>query len=146
MTQSLMATSESGSPARILVVDDNSSVARLIAHILSTGGYEVALAANGREAWVKLLEGDYVAVLTDIVMPDMDGLELIKKIRTWNDNIAIVAMSGGGTVATMDFLPTAQAFGANAVFSKPFRAQPLLQIVANVLSARGSAPEVEPAS
>ena len=129
------ATNATAGPRRIVVADDEPGLRLLLAATLSGAGYEVLQASNGLEA-VRLCEGGRVdLLLTDLVMPDHEGLETIRRMRQERPNIPVVAMSGafdGG------FLEVARAMGASAVIQKPFTPDQLLKVVARVIDERAA--------
>jgi CheY-like chemotaxis protein len=119
---------------QILVIDDIDSIRDAICQILESAGYVVKEARNGIEG-VKLFELDPPdLVITDIIMPEKDGIETINDLRALEPETRIIAMSGGGKMVETDFLLAAQAFGARAILRKPFQAQELLHVVAQALA------------
>jgi two-component system cell cycle sensor histidine kinase/response regulator CckA len=122
---------------RIVVADDEPGLRMLLAATLSGAGYEVLQASNGLEA-VRLCEGGHVdLLLTDLVMPEHEGLETIRRMRVERPDIPVVAMSGafdGG------FLEVARAMGAAAVIHKPFTPDQVVKVVARVLDERVTTP------
>ena len=123
----------SSGPQRIVVADDEPGLRLLLAATLSGAGYEVLQASNGLEALRLCETGRVDLLLTDLVMPDHEGLETIRKMRQQQPDIPIVAMSGafdGG------FLEVARAMGASAVLQKPFTPPQVLDVVARVLGER----------
>ena len=125
-------------PRRIVVADDEPGLRLLLVATLSGAGYEVLQAGNGLEA-VRLCEGGKVdLLLTDLVMPDHEGLETIRKMRHDRPDIPVVAMSGafdGG------FLEVAKAMGAAAVIQKPFTPDQVVKVVGRVIEERGAPPK-----
>jgi len=119
--------------ARILVADDEAGVRAFLRAVLEQGGYEVIEAANGKQALEEARAGRVDLVLTDLVMPEQEGIETIQALRKDVAGIGIIAMSGafGG-----EFLEVARKLGAHAVLSKPLRADLLLAKVAEVLKSR----------
>jgi PAS domain S-box-containing protein len=119
--------------ARILVVDDEAGVRSFLRKALEDGGYEVIEAADGRQALQQAAEGHVDLVVTDLVMPEQEGIETIQALRKDGPGIRIIAMSGafGG-----QFLKAAQVLGADAVLAKPVNAELLLAKVAEVLKTR----------
>ena len=105
----------SRSVPRILVVDDDPDIRGVIREFLTPDGYEVRLAANGREAFGILGFEDVDLVLTDL-MPDREGIELIQEIRQRFPAVKTVAMSGA---VFGPYLRAAELLGANATLSKP---------------------------
>ena len=119
--------------ARILVADDEPGVRGFLRAALEQGGYQVTEAANGKQALEEARAGNTDLVITDIVMPEQEGIETIRALRRDMPGIGIIAISGafGG-----QFLKTAQLLGADAVLSKPVNAEVLLAKVAEVLKLR----------
>jgi two-component system response regulator (stage 0 sporulation protein F) len=119
--------------ASILLVDDNDQLRSMIERGLKRAGHEVLPAVNGRSALAILPKVKFDLILTDIVMPDMEGLELIRSIRKMNSAAKIIAMSGGGRGTADDYLTMAKNFGAAATLEKPFDLDTLTRTVAEVL-------------
>jgi DNA-binding response OmpR family regulator len=120
--------------ARILVIDDDEIMNDMIVQLLSEAGYEAEGARDGGRA-LKLLEtGSFDLIVTDIVMPESDGLETILAVRKQNKAIPIIAVSGGGRIGPEQYLLMAREFGADYVFQKPFDAEPFLAAVRACLS------------
>jgi DNA-binding NtrC family response regulator len=120
--------------ARILVVDDDDLLAGLVEQSLLEAGHEVIWAKNGREAMKLYDPASIDLVLTDLIMPDTEGLELIAALRKRNDEVSIIAMSGGGRSGPSGYLPIATHMGAKAVLKKPFSIELLQQTVTEVLA------------
>jgi CheY-like chemotaxis protein len=105
----------------ILVVDDEESIRRVLVRILEPMGARVACAGNGVEALRALEKEEFSVVITDVLMPEMDGIELIPQIKKKRPNIYILAMSGGGHNFMGDYCTKlAASLGADAVIMKPF--------------------------
>jgi CheY-like chemotaxis protein len=121
--------------ATILIVDDEALVRAQIGASLEFDGFRIAEAGNGREAleWLKHDTADIV--LTDILMPSMEGIETIREVRKAYPEIKIIAMSGRVRTDAVDFLEAARQFGADRVLSKPFGRMQLLTLVRELLAA-----------
>jgi redox-sensitive bicupin YhaK (pirin superfamily)/CheY-like chemotaxis protein len=119
--------------ASILVVDDTPALRGLVARVLASAGHSVTQASNGKEALRALQSADFDLVVTDIVMPEMEGLELIRAIRKADPDMKIIGMSGGGRGTPSDYLMLAQNFGAVATLEKPFDSDDLLKAVQSAL-------------
>ena len=104
---------------RILVVDDNASVRTTARALLEAAGFEVVEAESGAAALKTLTTEGVEAVLTDIFMPDTDGIELIHALHRQSPELPIVAMSGGGYDDGKDVLAVARLFGAAQIVQKP---------------------------
>lgn len=114
----------------ILIVDDEKAIRGLISEILTTAGYAIKEAKDGKEALDVLKQFDIDLIITDIVMPDMEGIEFIREVRSkYQQAIKIIAMSGGKIVDAGTYLKIALRMGANAVLEKPFAVEELLNLV-----------------
>ena len=122
--------------ARILVIDDDPTIRALVAGILETQGHSVVDAKDGR-AGVALFGRESVdLVVTDIVMPEQEGIETIGAVRRLNRAVPILAISGSATVGgSGDYLRAAAALGATATLQKPFTADQLAGTIERLLSA-----------
>lgn len=117
----------------ILVIDDEPDLRKLMRMVLERAGYDVALAENGRAAMKLYDERRPVLTITDILMPEKDGIETMREIRRIDADARIIAISGGGRSRYVGFLKAAQQFGAAETLQKPFRPQDLLAAVRRVL-------------
>jgi len=119
--------------ASILLVDDDDTLRNIICTVLNSMGHETLQAKDGKNA-IALSEANNVdLVITDIVMPEKDGLELVTYFKKKEPPIKIIAMSGGGTLGCSSYLGIAKAMGASLTLSKPFRAEELKVAVKNTL-------------
>ncbi|CCG07180.1 response regulator [Pararhodospirillum photometricum] len=125
-----------------LVVDDVAVVRMVITKILKRAGHQALTAETGAEA-LTLAQSHAVDVLiTDIWMPDMDGIELLKQFKTRFPRVGRVAMSGGSPINALDdSLSTAVSAGASVVIMKPVDKNELLLAIDNALAAVGANPE-----
>ena len=114
---------------RVLVVDDNPDLRAFICTALERAGFETAVAGDGECALALQNRQPADVLITDIYMPELDGLELIQQFKARFPRTQIVAMSGGGTVAHADFLHVAAEIGAEAVLRKPFATETLVKTV-----------------
>ena len=106
--------------ARILVIDDDSIMNSMIVQMLKSAGYKTKSADDGKRGLKMLDAHQFDLIVTDIVMPEVEGLEMIQVIRAINKTIPIIAISGGGKNRPEGYLAAAQAFGADYTFQKPF--------------------------
>lgn len=122
--------------ARILLVDDDDAVRDVLRKALVGAGHEVEEAANGALAVAAYRRQPAELVITDLVMPEKDGLEAILELRRFDPAVKIIAMSGGGRSLGPGqlYLESARLFGAIEVLAKPFTASALLSTVAGVLA------------
>ena len=118
----------------ILVIDDDASVREVVSEMLRMEGHDVAIAENGREAIELLGRRRFDLVITDLIMPEKEGIETISEIRRTDQDIPIVAISGGGRLGPGDYLETARYIGADATLAKPFARQELLATVESLLT------------
>lgn len=121
--------------ARLLVTDDDADMRESMRLLLEREGYEVALATNGSHAFELQQRQAADLLITDIFMPETDGLETIERFRSAFPRVRIVAMSGGGVRVTGagSYLQTATAAGADAVLQKPFETRALLDVVRSLV-------------
>jgi CheY-like chemotaxis protein len=121
----------------VLVVDDLADMRKMIRTMLESDGHTVTEARNGRDALDVLRDGHFDIVVTDILMPESDGIELIRAIAS-RANMGIIAISGGGSYmpATIS-LAMAEAMGAGMTLFKPFRKQELLDAVNGLAAELG---------
>jgi DNA-binding NtrC family response regulator len=117
----------------ILIIDDDAAVSRTLSLILARAGHQVPTASRGRKGLALLTDSDFDLVLTDIIMPELDGIEAIRKIRADHPGLRVIAMSGGGQIDKADFLHMAEALGADGVLEKPVRSERLLELVTSVM-------------
>ncbi len=117
---------------RILVVDDDAGVRDVLRSMLEMAGYSVSVAENGKEAMRALRAEGADLILTDLVMPEQEGIETIKALRQEYPGLKVIAMSGafGG-----DYLRIASYLGAHGTLPKPIQMEALLKLVAEVLEA-----------
>jgi DNA-binding response OmpR family regulator len=124
--------------AEILIIEDDRQLRRIVSTTLKEAGFAVLEASNGRIA-LQILEGRRpLLVITDVLMPGMDGIETIREIRRKGSTIKILATSGGGIARRFEFLGVAAEFGANLVLPKPFAIEKLLAAVRRLI------PDAEP--
>jgi CheY-like chemotaxis protein len=120
--------------ASVLVVDDEPEIRTVLRRVLERAGHAVTEAENGRKAVRALSEAPIDLVITDIVMPEQEGMETILQIRRLRPDIKIIAMSGGGRRVSMDFLPLAVRLGADRTFEKPFKPAHVAAAVSELLA------------
>ena len=120
--------------AHVLVIDDNPEICSILQEALEDAGYDVIVAGNGRAGVERYLEGGVDLVITDIFMPEQDGIETILELRRANPDVKIIAMSGGGSVRDFTYLPAARQLGAVHSMAKPFDVHEVLATVRQLLS------------
>ena len=115
--------------ARILLVEDDDQLRTMLKLLLTSSGYEVWEASNGTRVCDMHQQQSFDLVITDLVMPEREGLGVIMELRRRDQNVRIIAMSGEGH----DYLKIAHKLGAQATLSKPFGNQEFLDAVCLVL-------------
>jgi len=119
--------------ARILIVDDEPALRESLAVALHKAGHGVTSVGDGQAALEAAEKLPFEVVITDLIMPNVDGLEAIKRFRKTSEHVRIIAMSGGGRTRQFDVLDYARQFGADEAIAKPFRIAELLGLVRKVL-------------
>jgi DNA-binding NtrC family response regulator len=122
--------------ARILVVDDDPAVRASVARYIRTLGHDVAEAGDGHKAVAAFRAESIDIVLTDINMPDMDGIELLGAVRGEDARVPVIAMSGGGVIPKELLLGSAGMLGAFATITKPLQLDGLRAAIESALEAR----------
>lgn len=112
---------------RILLVDDNLDLRRMVKEALELEGFSVQEAANGCEALELQRRRPFRILVTDIFMPDADGMETIDRFRKEFPDTKIVVISGDARVARRDYLATAKLIGADVALPKPFAPDELIK-------------------
>ena len=126
--------------ARILVIDDEPQIRLLLRMILEEDGHAVVEAANGLAAMQRWQEAPASLVITDILMPDKDGLEVIAELRRRSPQTPIIAISGGSLAMPVRMLDIAGRLGAAYTVDKPFAVETMRQLVSSALAAPCSPP------
>ena len=124
------ASTEIGQP-RLLIVDDEPAVRKVVQRIAEATGFQTTMAENGREAMKLIERTTFAAIVTDIYMPDQDGLELLRQLRGIHPAPTIIAMSGGGRFG-FSALDTATLLGAKHVFTKPFDVTTFIELLQRI--------------
>jgi DNA-binding NtrC family response regulator len=120
---------------KILVIEDDEAIRRMAARILARAGYEVIEAGDGKEG-VRLFRSDLPnLVVTDIFMPEKEGLETIAELAGESPDVRIIAISGGGNLGILNPLPMAEKLRAARSLTKPFGRNDLLQAVVDLIGA-----------
>jgi CheY-like chemotaxis protein len=119
----------------VLVVEDNALLRDTLLATLASRGLTVRGASNGRKALQAMQTCRPRVMVTDIYMPEMEGLELIRLTRTMWADLKIIAMTGGSAVFG-NYLPEARRFGADAVLQKPFVRSDLAEMVSAMVAGK----------
>lgn len=120
--------------SRILVVEDDYAFRSIIRDAVEEAGHEAAEADNGNTAMERVREEAIDLVITDIVMPEREGLETIRDLKRDFPEIPVIAISGGGAIDGETYLDLAKRFGADKIFCKPFDLGELMGAVEELLS------------
>lgn len=105
---------------KVIIVEDDSLYRNLIEKIMSKNGHEVHAYANGDEAIKAIRSSHFDLLVTDMVMPGTEGIELIAEIKGCCPTVKVLAVSGGGNVGRSTYLSLAKTHGADAILEKPF--------------------------
>ena len=119
--------------ANILVIDDDATIQLVFSQFLTSLGHEITQAENGKKGMSMIQETRPDLVITDIMMPEMDGLEILMQLRNRNVSVPVIAISGGMRSLPVNFLQQAKLFGARYVFEKPVPLEVLRNAVTELL-------------
>lgn len=117
----------------ILIIDDEESITYMLKRLFERKGYNVLTACDGIEGIRTFKNNPIDLVITDIIMPEKEGVEVIFELQRANAKCKIIAVSGGGYLNPQDYLSTAEEIGVSATFSKPFDTQALLAKVQELI-------------
>lgn len=123
----------------VLIIDDQPEIRRLVRQLLESAGHTVREAANGVEGLTVLKTEPADVIITDLFMPEMDGIEILTELRRQNIHVPVIAISGGGQFGHLDLLRTARRMGAFRALTKPFALRDLLDAVREALAAGAAA-------
>ncbi|MCD4750789.1 MAG: response regulator [Thermoanaerobaculales bacterium] len=121
---------------QILVIDDDDVIRASLCEMLRLSGFEVRTAENGHVGMNLFAQAPADLVITDIVMPEKEGLETIVELRRLCPKVKIIAISGGLTGPAKGYLAAARGLGADRVLSKPFTLQDLLKLMKELLGQK----------
>lgn len=119
--------------ARILIIDDEEPVRLYLRSILEREGYKVIEACDGKSGLQLYRQDPADLIITDIFMPEKEGLGTIRELKRDYPGVKIIAISGGGKTSNLDFLPMAKKLGALRALNKPFTKQEILDTVKELL-------------
>lgn len=117
----------------VLIIEDDYNILLMIKRMLEPFGFEISLASNGQEGLEMFHKLDVDLVITDIIMPEKEGLEIIREMRRVRPDLKIIAMSGGGKISADNYLETARIFGASKILEKPFTRNQIVSAVQDIL-------------
>ena len=119
----------------ILIIDDDTFLRETMCELLKQRKHIVSTAANGSEGLDILKMNSFDLVITDILMPEKDGIEIINEIKMFYPKTKILAMSAGGRISSVDYLNIAKHFGAEGILAKPFSANALFEKITEITQA-----------
>jgi DNA-binding response OmpR family regulator len=119
--------------AGILIVEDDKDLREMLKSSLLKRKYTVLEASNGKEAFLRFKPSVVDLIITDIIMPEEDGLKVIMQLRELKPEVKIIAISGGGKAGPGNYLNLARALGADEIFTKPFSITNLLSRIDRIL-------------
>jgi YesN/AraC family two-component response regulator len=119
--------------AKVLIIDDESAIAMMLQRLVDKAGHTSKIASNGNEGMAIFDEFLPDLLITDIVMPEKEGLEIIFELRRRNPDLKIIAISGGGRFQYEGYLNSAKHLGANLVCQKPLDIKLLMNSITELL-------------
>ncbi len=120
--------------AKILIIDDEEPIRKMLRMLFEKNAFEVFEACNGHHGITVFKEHDPDLVVTDLLMPEKEGLETIREIKKSNPDVRIIAISGGGVVHPEMYLELAGKLGADYSFAKPMDTEELVSTIKNLLA------------
>lgn len=118
----------------ILIIDDELNILIMLKKMLTRSGYKVNIASDGKEGLGLFKAEPPDLVITDIIMPEKEGLETIREMKMNRPDLKIIAMSGGGKISADSYLDVAAMFGADKVIEKPFSQRDMLSLVNELMA------------
>ena len=131
-----MTKYEIDSYPRILVIDDDPSMRKILRRLLEFDNFEVVEAENGKIGLELEANIPIDLVITDILMPEVDGLEVIIALKKKNPKLKLIAISGAGFFSEQDYLTWAAKLGADCTFAKPFNLREFLAVIYDLLGKK----------
>ncbi len=122
--------------ATILIVDDDPALRKIVRQMVESAGHAVIEADNGRAALHAFRTQNPEIVISDIVMPQKDGIEMIAELRRESPTVRVVAISGGGRTRNLDVLRLAERAGADVVLAKPFARAELIDAIERAMARK----------
>jgi len=122
--------------AKIIVIDDEPYILLMLKKMLEKEGHDVDMATNGFEGLELYHKNGADIIITDIVMPEKEGLETIMNLKEENPDLKIIAISGGGRVDSREYLHSARLLGAEKIFQKPFKKDEIIRAVNELLGGK----------
>ncbi|MBT7710593.1 MAG: response regulator [Deltaproteobacteria bacterium] len=122
----------------VLLIEDDDDFRNLLKIVMENADYAVTEASNGLEGCRIFQKDFHKLVITDIFMPDKEGIETILEIRSVDPDVKIMAISGGGQSGSIDMLSFARDLGADAIMTKPIDLKDLMRKVAGLIGKESS--------
>ena len=119
--------------ARVLIIEDDDQIRRMLRSILEENNHEAIEAHDGYEGMKLFRESGADLIITDILMPEKEGIQTIMELRDDFPGVKIIAISGGGTVGPDTYLTMARELGADRVLAKPFAMNQLTELLDELL-------------
>jgi DNA-binding response OmpR family regulator len=119
--------------ANILLVEDEEQLRLMLRDVLESAGHEVRVAENGKIAMNAFAVRSAELVITDLIMPEKEGLEIIRELKRDYSDVKIIAISGGGRNNADDYLELAKRFGADHILAKPFSNREFLDVIEKLM-------------
>ena len=119
--------------ANILIIDDDNQFRTMLRKMLERNGYEVIEASDGKEGIKLYRKNPTDLIITDLIMPEKDGIETIQELKKDFSDIKIIAISGGGRLGPQDYLHLAKMLGAQRTLTKPIELPELLKTIKELL-------------
>jgi DNA-binding response OmpR family regulator len=119
---------------KIVLIDDDNDLRDMVKHLLEREEYQVYATGDGNLGIKYVREEKPALLITDILMPDKEGLEIINELRQSGSDLKILAVSGGGVIGASNCLSLANGLGADKVLPKPFHNAELLKAVRELIS------------
>lgn len=117
----------------ILIIDDDNQFRTMLRKMVERNGYEVVEASDGKEGIKLYRKNPTDLIITDLIMPDKDGIETIQELRKDFPDVKIIAISGGGRLGPHDYLHLAKMLGAQRTLTKPIELDELLKAIEELL-------------
>ena len=118
---------------KVLIIDDEQAIRHMVKRLVEKAGYAVEVASDGEEGLALIENNSFDLIITDIIMPKREGLEVITSVRKSQPNVKIIAMSGGGRFTPEGYLKSAQILGADKTFTKPFNHREMLSAIEELM-------------
>jgi DNA-binding response OmpR family regulator len=118
---------------RLLLIDDDATLRRAMRIFLEKSGFEIVEASDGRAGLAAFAAQPAALVVTDLIMPEVEGVETIRALRKLSGTVPIIAISGRGSGGSADYLDDVRVLGASEVFEKPFELRALQAAIVRLL-------------